>query len=106
MDCSIVGDLFLGSFDRIAILLQAFTEGSNFFAWVRPNCVEVARVEGVLCLGVRIVELVAQCHGVGSHATLTSPDHRSGGKTEKRGKVLEQRDAGRRGKGTKGCAGM
>ena len=60
MDRSVVGDLCLGSFDRIVILLQAFTEGSNFFAWVRPNHVEVARVEGVLHLGVRIVELVAQ----------------------------------------------
>jgi len=60
MDRSVVGDLFLGSFDRIVILLQAFTEGSNFFAWVRPNCVEVAHVEGVLRLGVCIVELVAQ----------------------------------------------
>ena len=60
MDRSIVGDLFLGSFDRIAILLQAFTEGSDFFAWVRPNRVEVARVEGALRLRVRFVELVAQ----------------------------------------------
>ena len=60
MDRSVVGDLFLGSFDRIAILLQAFTEGSDFFGWVRPNHVEVARVEGALRLGVRIVELVAQ----------------------------------------------
>ena len=31
MDRSIVRDLFLGSFDRISILLQAFTEGSDFF---------------------------------------------------------------------------
>jgi len=60
MDRSVVGDLFLGSFDRIVILLQAFTEGSDFFAWVRPNRVEVARVEGALRLGVRIVELVVQ----------------------------------------------
>jgi len=57
---SIVGDLFLGSFDRIAILLQVFTERADFFTWVRPNCVEVARVEGALRLRVRIVELVAQ----------------------------------------------
>jgi len=60
MDRSVVGDVFLGSFDRIAILLQAFTEGSDFFCWVRPNRVEVARVEGALRLLVRIVELVAQ----------------------------------------------
>jgi len=60
MDYSVVRDLFLGSFDRIAILLQAFTEESDFFTWVRPNRVEVAHVERVLCLGVRIVELVAQ----------------------------------------------
>jgi len=59
MDHSIVGDLFLGSFNRIVILLQAFTEGSDFFTWVRPNYVEVACMEGALHLGVRIVELVA-----------------------------------------------
>jgi len=50
MDRRVVGDLFLGFFDRIAILLQAFTEGSDFFAWVRPNHVEVAHVEGPLHL--------------------------------------------------------
>jgi len=60
MDHNVVGDLFLGSFDRIAILLQAFTEGSDFFAWVRPNRVEVARVDRALRLGVHFVELVAQ----------------------------------------------
>ena len=60
MDRSIVGDLYLGSFDRIAILLQVFTEESDFFTWVRPNRVEVARVEGALRLEVCIVELVAQ----------------------------------------------
>ena len=60
MDRSIVGDLFLGSFDRIAILLQVFTEGSDFLAWVRPKRVEVASVEGALRLEVCIVELVAQ----------------------------------------------
>jgi len=60
MDRRIVGDPFLGSFDRIVILLQAFTEGSDFFTWLRPNRVEVARLEQALHLGVRIVELVAQ----------------------------------------------
>jgi len=59
MDRSVIGDLFLGSFDRIAILLQTFTKGSYFFTLVRPNHVEVAHVEGALCLGVCIVELVA-----------------------------------------------
>jgi len=51
MDRSVVGDLFLGSFDRIAILLQAFTEGSDFFTWVRPNCVEVAPMEEAFASG-------------------------------------------------------